>query len=182
VKLARVAVVWQYLVAFRAVAKSARKASRSYQRTTLYVRAAQGLQLRDKKTERLARRVRAILPWFSESDGPAVRTWAEYEILCGQVFAAIRTGGVVSENGLIKRLVNDYRQMRNAQFLWATAIGLTPSSRLALRTQAPKLVDTLDLESFRADDRADEDAASGDGNGPSSPRTPKSAHTDPESS
>jgi hypothetical protein len=128
------------------------KKRRSYQATGLYVKASAGLILRDKKTERLTRRMRSVIPWLDQTDAPACRAWAEYEILCGQVYAAIRAGGVVSGSGLLRRLVDDYRKLRNAQFLWATAIGLTPASRLALKTQAPKTVELLDLESLRKDD------------------------------
>jgi hypothetical protein len=67
--------------------------------TGLYVKAFKGLRLRDKKTERLARRVRRTLYWLEPSDYPAVRVWAEIEVLATQVFAVLRAGSVVNAKG-----------------------------------------------------------------------------------
>jgi hypothetical protein len=56
----------------------------------VYVRSKPGLRLRDRKVERLARKMRGRMPWLEDSDMPAARAWAELEYLCGSVYAEIR--------------------------------------------------------------------------------------------
>jgi hypothetical protein len=106
--------------------------------TGLYVRAAAGFRLRDKKVERLARKVRASLPWLEPSDFPAVRAWAEFEYLCGQVYAVLRAASVVNGAGEAKRLLDDYRKLRLAQATIANSLGMTPASRMALKTSGTR--------------------------------------------
>jgi hypothetical protein len=115
--------------------------------TTLYVKAQPGLKLRDKKTERLARRVRQAMPWIQPSDAVAVRAFCELEVLAEQVYAVLRFGGVVNREGDARRLLNDYRKLRATQAVWVNAIGATPAARAALKTAETGAV--LDLESFR---------------------------------
>jgi hypothetical protein len=106
--------------------------------TGLYVRAAAGFRLRDKKVERLARKVRAALPWLEPSDFPAVRAWAEFEYLCGQVYAVLRASSVVNSAGEAKRLLDDYRKLRLAQAVLSRELGMTPASRMALKTSGTR--------------------------------------------
>ena len=101
--------------------------------TGLYVRASVGLRLRDKKVERLARKVRSVLTWLEPSDYPAVRAWAELEYLAGQVYAALRAGSVVNAAGEGKRLLDDYRKLRLAQMVISRELGMTPAARMALK-------------------------------------------------
>src|ERR1035437_9759881 len=101
--------------------------------TGLYVRASAGLRLRDKKVERLARKVRSVLTWLEPSDYPAVRAWAELEYLAGQVYAALRAGSVVNAAGEGKRLLDDYRKLRLAQMVISRELGMTPAARMALK-------------------------------------------------
>jgi hypothetical protein len=111
--------------------------------TGLYVRASAGLRLRDKKVERLARKVRSVLTWLEPSDFPAVRAWAEFEYLAGQVYAVLRAGSVVNAAGEGKRLLDDYRKLRLAQAVLSRELGMTPASRKAL--QAGGARDVYDL-------------------------------------
>jgi hypothetical protein len=99
----------------------------------LYIKAAAGYKLRDRKTSRLAQKVRAVLPWLEVADFPAVRAWAEFEILCEQVFAVLRAGSVVNVAGEGKRLLDDYRKLRLAQASIAASLGMTPASRMAIK-------------------------------------------------
>ena len=91
-----------------------------------FQRLAEGLSLRDKKTERLARRVRRTLPWLEPSDYPACRIWSELEVLATQVFAVLRAGSVVNAKGEGKRLLDDYRKLRLAQAVYSRELGMTP--------------------------------------------------------
>jgi len=117
--------------------------------TGLYVRASAGLRLRDKKVERLARKVRDALPWLEPADFPAVRTWAEMEYLAGQVYAALRAGSVINVKGEARRLLHDYRQMRIAQASIAASLGMTPASRMALKATGTRTAFDLPSEMLK---------------------------------
>ena len=106
--------------------------------TGLYVRASKGLKLRDRKTERLARKVRAVLPWLEPSDYPAVRAWCELEYLGGQVYAVLRAGSVVNAAGEGERLLDDYRKLRLAQAVYSRELGMTPAARMALKASGTR--------------------------------------------
>jgi hypothetical protein len=102
-------------------------------KTGLYVRAHPGIKLRDKRVERLARKMRLVMPWIEPSDWPACRAWAELEYLCGQVYAALHVYGVTNPHGEARRLLDDYRKLRLAQAVFARELGMTPLSRQALK-------------------------------------------------
>lgn len=106
--------------------------------TGLYVRALPGLRLRDKKVERLARKVRGLMAWLEPSDWPAVRAWCELEILAEQVYAALRTLGVLNSKGEGKRLLDDYRKLRTTQAIFSRELGMTPAARMALKVNGTK--------------------------------------------
>jgi hypothetical protein len=117
----------------------------------LYVRAAPSIRLRDKKVQRLVRALRNALPQLQESDLPACRAWAQLEILCDQLYAFIRGAGIFNTKGEAKRLIHDLRQMRQTQLTYATALGLTPTSRLAIRATSEHVAfDLADTVSERA--------------------------------
>jgi hypothetical protein len=99
----------------------------------LYVRAAPGLRLRDKKTERLARRVRDSMPWIQPADWPAVRTWAELEVLSVNCFAILRAAGPVNKAMEPRKLLDDYRRLRMSQHTIASSLGMTPASRMQIK-------------------------------------------------
>jgi hypothetical protein len=101
--------------------------------TGLYVKAAPGLRLRDRKVTRLAMRVRAALPWLTSADAPCLRAWCEFEFLAGQVYAALRALGVLNKAQEARRLLDDYRHLRLAQVVLARELGLTPAARQALK-------------------------------------------------
>jgi hypothetical protein len=76
----------------------------------LYVRAAPGLRLRDKKVERLVRKMHVVMHWLEPSHFATCRAWAELEILAGQVDATLRAMGVVNSKGESRRRLDDYRK------------------------------------------------------------------------
>ncbi len=108
-------------------------ASGPHARTGVYAKPAAGIKLRDKKVERLARKVRTVATWLEPSDFPMLRGWCELEILAESVYAAVRALGVLNQNGEARRLVNDYRLLRQTQAGIAAALGLTPAARQALK-------------------------------------------------
>ena len=131
--------------------------------TGLYIRASKGLKLRDRKTERLARKVRSVLTWLEPSDYPALRAWCELEYLAGQVYAVLRAGSVVNAAGEGKRLLDDYRKLRLAQMVISRELGMTPAARMALKASGTRaafdlpaaMIETVnEIGASRAADRA----------------------------
>jgi hypothetical protein len=101
--------------------------------TGLYVRARPGLRLRDKKVERLVRKMRTAMYWLESADLPACRAWAELEYLSGQVYAVLRAMGVQNSQGESRRLLDDYRKLRQTQAVYARELGMTPAARMAIK-------------------------------------------------
>jgi len=105
--------------------------------TGLYVRARPGLKLRDKKVERLVRKMRMAMPWLEPSDMPACRAWAEMEYLAGQVYAVLRAG-IFNQKGETRRLLDDYRKLRQTQIVLSRELGMTPAARMALKASGQR--------------------------------------------
>lgn len=109
-------------------------------RTGLYVRGSNGLKLRDQRVRKLVHRMRAVMPWLEDSDLPVCRAWAELETLSSRVFAELREGGVINSNGDARRLLDDYRKLRQTQVTLSRELGMTPAARMAIKasgTRAP---------------------------------------------
>jgi hypothetical protein len=114
-----------------AIARGSARGSRRA-RTGLYVKGANGRRLRDQRVRRLVQKMREAMPWLKEPEFlPACRAWAEFEILSGIVFAELRRG-VVNKGGEARRLLNDYRLLRQTQLAYSREIGLTPAAKDAL--------------------------------------------------
>ena len=99
----------------------------------LYVKSRAGLKLRDGMVSTLALKVRRAMPWLQDSDHPAVRAWAQLEILADSVFAILRDKGVTSNGVEPRRLLDDFRKLRGIQLAYAQALGMTPAARLAIK-------------------------------------------------
>jgi hypothetical protein len=135
---------------------SVRAMSGKHASTSLYVRALPGLKLRDKRVERLARKVRNVMPWLEPADYPAVRSWAELEYLSGQVYATLRTMGVINQQMEPRRLLSEYRQLRQAQLAYARELGMTPAARMVIRATGTRTAFDLAGQMARVD--SDDDA------------------------
>ena len=85
------------------------------EKTGLYVRATNGLKLRDRRVRRLVRRMFGAMRWLEPSDRPACHAWAELEVLATRVYAELRDQGLLNARGEARRLLHDYRQLRQAQ-------------------------------------------------------------------
>jgi hypothetical protein len=120
--------------------------------TGLYVKAAPGLKLRDRRVLRLAGKVRAAMPWLEPSDFPTMRAWAELEILAGQVYAALRGFGVLNREGEARRLLDDYRKLRQTQVVLARELGMTPAARMAIKANGTKAALDLAAAMAKAED------------------------------
>src|SRR5262249_54544890 len=108
-------------------------------RHSLYVKSKNGKQLRHERVRRLVNKMQAACPWVAESDLPAARAWAEMEILAGQVYWALKMAGPINyQRGAVdgdlraRRLLEDFRLLRQSQLVYARELGLTPAARLTI--------------------------------------------------
>src|SRR5436309_8722112 len=101
--------------------------------TGLYVRAANGLKLRHRRVRRLVAKMHAAMPWLAAADLPACRAWAELEILGARAFAELEENGITNAAGEPRRLLGEFRQLRQAQLAFERDLGMTPAARMSLR-------------------------------------------------
>jgi hypothetical protein len=102
-------------------------------KTGLYVKAESGLKLRHRKVRRLITKMHAAMPWLEPADQPACRAWAELEILGARAFAELETNGITNAAGEPRRLLGEFRQLRQAQLAYERDLGMTPAARMSLR-------------------------------------------------
>ena len=67
------------------------------------------------------------------ADQPACRAWAELELLGARAFAELETNGITTAKGEPRRLLVEFRQLRQAQLAYERDLGMTPSARMSLR-------------------------------------------------
>lgn len=111
--------------------------------TGLYVRAASGMRVRHRKVRRLVEKMRAGMPWLEASDLPACRAWAELEILGASAFTELVNGGLLNAEGDPRRLLGDFRQLRQLQLAYERDLGMTPAARTAMKASGTRAA--LDL-------------------------------------
>ena len=73
------------------------------------------------------------MPWLQLSDRPAVKAWAQLEILADEAYSILRKSGLLNAQGEPLRLLTDFRQLRQAQLQFSNALGLTPSARSSIK-------------------------------------------------
>lgn len=101
-------------------------------RTGIYSSDAKLLKSRYRRVQRLASRVRDVVPWLEGSDEPTLRAWSELELLGASIWADLMARGAVNEQGEPRRLLSEYRQLRQIQLRYGEALGLTPAARASL--------------------------------------------------
>jgi hypothetical protein len=116
---------------------------RRHARTGLYVKTANGLRDRHRKVRRLVERVRAAMPWLEPSDLPACRAWAELEFLGAHAFNELVAAGLLNARGEPRRLLTDYRQLRQVQLSYERDLGMTPAAQMAMKANGTRAA--LDL-------------------------------------
>jgi len=104
----------------------------------LYVKAKNGLRLRDQRVRRLLRRLKTAMPWLEPADEPVARAWCELEVLSQRCYADLRDRGLLNAEGEARRLLDDYRKLRNTQLSLASALGMTPAARIAIKAGSRK--------------------------------------------
>jgi len=93
---------------------------------------------RDQRVRRLSRRARKLLPWVEEADGPAVRAWAELEVLASLAYDRLRAEGITDTTGEPRALLETYQRLRKAQLSFEKELGMTPAARMALKANSRK--------------------------------------------
>jgi hypothetical protein len=74
------------------------------------------------------------MPWLDASDEPAARAWAEFEILAAGAFVELTTNGILTAGGdSPRRLLSEFRQLRQAQLAYERELGMTPAARMSLQ-------------------------------------------------
>jgi hypothetical protein len=112
--------------------------------TGLYVKGRNGVRLRDQRVRKMVQKLRAAMGnQIADSDIPVARAWCAFEILCVTVFAELRKG--VIKNGEARRLLNDYRLLRQTQLGFARELGLKPAARITIQND-PKKLRAADVE------------------------------------
>jgi hypothetical protein len=83
------------------------------------------------------------MPWLTRADGPAMKRWAELEVLSATVFAWLLKLNVLNSKGEPRRLLSEHRQLKIAQLQYETALGMTPLSSATLKLNTTRAA--LDL-------------------------------------
>jgi len=143
-------------------------------RTSLYARSTSALQIRARKVGRYVRRLRTVMPWLEASDIPAAKAWAELEILGARLFAELTKtpDGFMNAKGEPRRLLSEFRQLRQAQLSFERELGMTPLARMQLKASGTRAALDLAAAMAKAEDAevidrptgADDDGRTGDGN------------------
>ena len=101
-------------------------------RTGVYERSDSALRVRAQRVRRLVSAMRREMPWLTRADGPAMKGWAELEVLSATVFAWLLKLNVLNSTGEPRKLMDQHRQMKLAQLAFERELGMTPLSRSTL--------------------------------------------------
>ncbi|MDG0868005.1 hypothetical protein GKO46_13125 [SAR202 cluster bacterium JH702] len=91
-----------------------------------------GAHSENRRTSRLSAKVWATLPWLEATDEPAVRAWAQAEILSTELYACLMNEGVVTADGRVTGLLAEWRRTKELQLRLERELGMTPASRASL--------------------------------------------------
>ena len=116
--------------------------------TGLYVKSENGRKLRDLVVRRLTRKMRIRMPWLEDSDEPACRGWAQLEVIASKVYAELREHGFTNGDGEPRKLLSEFRQLRQTQLAYERELGMTPASRMAMKASGTHAA--LDIASLMA--------------------------------
>lgn len=122
---------------------AAARQPRRHAETGLYMKAASGMRVRHRKVRRLVEKMRAEMPWIESSDLPACRAWAELEILGAYAFSELVGAGLLNAEAEPRRLLTDFRQLRQVQLSYERELGMTPAARMAIKASGTRAA--LDL-------------------------------------
>ena len=112
----------------------------------LYATSDGALRVRQQRVRRIVSAMRREMPWLTRADGPAMKGWAELEVLSATVFAWLLKMNVLNGQGEPRRLLSEHRQMKIAQLQYETALGMTPLSRAQLKLNTTRAAFDLPAE------------------------------------
>lgn len=111
------------------------------------------------------------MSWLAGADVPALRSWAELEILCSAVWGNLMEEGLYQKGnvrGELRRAVGEYRKLKIVQLSYEAALGMTPMSRAQITGGDPSaptdIVAALANAARVEDNNGDGDGADGDNN------------------
>jgi len=119
--------------------------------TGLYVKSKNGIKLRDLAVRRLVRKLRIACPWLEDSDAPACRGWAQLEVLASKVYAELRDHGFLGAEGEPRKLLSEFRQIRQAQLSYERELGMTPAARMTIKASGTRAALDLAAEFAKMD-------------------------------
>lgn len=126
-------------------------------RTGLYSKSQSALRVRSERVRRVVAAMERQCPWLTPADRPAMRGWAELEVLSASVFAHLLILGVINGQGEPRRLLGEHRQLKLAQLAYERELGLTPAARQALKAAGTNAALDIAAECAQADDVEDSD-------------------------
>ena len=129
----------------KAIGKPGRTPARQGQ-TGLYAKSDSALRIRAERVRRIVANMSKVCPWLTAADTPAMRGWAELEVLSATVFAWLLKLNVLNGQGEPRKLLDQHRQMKLAQLSYETALGLTPLSRAQLKLNTTRAAFDLPAE------------------------------------
>jgi hypothetical protein len=86
------------------------------------------------------------MPWLEDADEPACRAWAQIEILASTAFAILQKISIVNVAGDPRRLLTDYRLLRQSQLSYERELAMTPASRMAIKATGTRAAFDLPAE------------------------------------
>jgi len=72
------------------------------------------------------------MSWLTEADRPAARAWAELEVIGAACFGDLMERGIAGEDGTPRKMLGDWRLLKQTQLAYEAALGMLPSSRAAM--------------------------------------------------
>jgi hypothetical protein len=93
---------------------------------------------RDQAVRRITRKARVALPWLENADMPAIRAWAELEVLSRRAYDSLQ-GGILNAAGEPKSMLDVYQRLRKTQLAFEKELGMTPKSRAEIRSGSRSL-------------------------------------------
>jgi hypothetical protein len=100
----------------------------------LFIESPTSLRLRERAVRKLCQKAKTVMPWLTAADYPALRSWAELEIVGAQLFANLQSEGPLRRDGerAPRKVLHAYRQMKIVQLQYENALGMTPVARAAI--------------------------------------------------
>jgi hypothetical protein len=78
--------------------------------------------------------MKGSMPWLEPADMPAMRAWAEMEIIGAALFNVLVEKGAVDENGRPRdHLLTHLRLYRQSQLAYESQLGMTPAARMTIK-------------------------------------------------